>query len=422
MIKYDSYKSSGIEWLGEIPSHWDIKKIGQSFFERKEKVSDKDFAPLSVTKKGVVPQLDNAAKSNAGDDRKKVLKGDFVINSRSDRKGSSGVSPLDGSVSLISIVLEPKDLNGKYIHNLLRSYEFTEEFYRNGQGIVADLWSTKYSLMKSIYIPIPPKKEQVGIANFLDKKLEQVDNYISKQKELIELLKEKKSSLINQAVTKGLDSKVEYKESDIAWLGKIPKHWEVKKLKTFCNFINRGLPPNYIEESDYKVVNQATISKGYFDETSIKYHKFNLKNDNRGLLKYNDILIASTGGGVLGKVYLYKENGNYIADSHLTILRDFKQRFIPAYIFFWLSINFDLINGVLSQGSTNQIELQKNWLKNMFFCFPPKKEQKQIVEYIEKESSKIDKVITTKEDEIKLLDEYKQSLISSVVTGKIKVS
>ena len=192
MKNYSSYKSSGIEWLGEIPSHWEINKIGQVFKERKEKVSDKDFAPLSVTKNGVVPQLDNAAKSNAGDNRKKVLKGDFVINSRSDRKGSCGVSPLDGSVSLISIVLESKELNENYIHNLLRSYEFGEEFYRNGQGIVDDLWSTKYSLMKSISIPIPLKDEQKAIADFLDKKIASIDNYILKQKELIGLLKEKK--------------------------------------------------------------------------------------------------------------------------------------------------------------------------------------------------------------------------------------
>ena len=109
--KYSSYKDSGVEWLGEIPEHWVLTRLGTRFFERKEKVSDKDYAALSVTKKGIVPQLDSAAKTNDGDNRKLVKAGDFVINSRSDRKGSSGVSPLDGSVSLINIVLEPRDFN-----------------------------------------------------------------------------------------------------------------------------------------------------------------------------------------------------------------------------------------------------------------------------------------------------------------------
>lgn len=424
MIKYDSYRPSGIEWLGDIPSHWDIKKIGQSFFERKEKVSDKDFAPLSVTKKGVVPQLDNAAKSSAGDDRKKVLKGDFVINSRSDRKGSSGVSPLDGSVSLISIVLEPKGLNSKFIHNLLRSYEFTEEFYRNGQGIVADLWSTKYSLMKSIYIPIPSKKEQEAIANFLDKKLEQVDNYISKQKELIELLKEKKSSLINQAVTKGLDPKVEYKESGIEWLGKIPKHWEVKKLK-FClkkklkyganesAELNNKNFPRYIRITDFN-------ADGNLREETFKSLPLNIAKDY--LLEDGDILFARSGGTV-GKTFQFKNYegeacfAGYLIKATLDekiLLSDFLYQYTKSSIYErWKEFIFN-------KATIENIGADKYSI--LLIPIPPKQEQKQIVEYIEKESSKIDKVISTKEDEIKLLDEYKQSLISSAVTGKIKVS
>ena len=108
MQRYDSYKDSGIQWLGEIPSHWEVKRIASYFTERKVKVSDKDYEPLSVTKNGIFPQLDNVAKTNDGDNRKLVLMDDFVINSRSDRKGSSGVSKYDGSVSLINIVLKPR--------------------------------------------------------------------------------------------------------------------------------------------------------------------------------------------------------------------------------------------------------------------------------------------------------------------------
>lgn len=157
MEKYSSYKDSGVQWLGEIPSHWEVLRLGSYFSERKEKVSDKDYEPLSVTKNGIFPQLDNVAKTKDGDNRKLVRKNDFVINSRSDRKGSSGVSKYDGSVSLINIVLEPrKALEPSFCNYLLKSTEFIEEFYRNGHGIVADLWTTRYDEMKQIKVAFPP--------------------------------------------------------------------------------------------------------------------------------------------------------------------------------------------------------------------------------------------------------------------------
>ena len=199
--QYDEYKDSAVEWLGDIPSHWGAKRLGQFFKERREKVSDKDYAALSVTMKGIVPQLENAAKSDAGDNRKLVLKNDFVINSRSDRKGSSGTSPFDGSVSLISIVLEPRDISPRFVHHLLRSYPFQEEFYRYGKGIVADLWSTNSSEMKNILIPNIPIDEQTQIANFLDHETAKIDTLIEKQQTLIRLLQEKRQAVISHAVT-----------------------------------------------------------------------------------------------------------------------------------------------------------------------------------------------------------------------------
>jgi type I restriction enzyme S subunit len=136
---YESYKDSGVEWLGEVPEHWAVKRLGFYFNERREKVSDKVFEPLSVTKNGILPQLETAAKTDDGDNRKKVCSGDFVINSRSDRKGSSGLAKQDGSVSLINTVLAPySEIDGHFAHHLFRSVLFQEEFYRYGKGIVAD--------------------------------------------------------------------------------------------------------------------------------------------------------------------------------------------------------------------------------------------------------------------------------------------
>ncbi len=197
---YPEYKDSGVEWLGELPEAWQVKRLGQYLFERREKCSDKEYLPLSVTKNGIVPQLDTAAKSDAGDNRKLVRKDDFVINSRSDRKGSSGISNLDGSVSLISIVLELRSIEPQFVHHLLRSYPFQEEFYRFGKGIVADLWSTNYSEMKNINIPIPNIEEQRTIATFLDYETARIDQLIAKQQQLIELLKEKRQAVISHAV------------------------------------------------------------------------------------------------------------------------------------------------------------------------------------------------------------------------------
>lgn len=146
--------------LEHAPHDWPLKRLGQLFRERKEKVSDRDFQPLSVTKNGIVPQLETAAKTDDRDNRKGVRVGDFVINSRSDRKGSAGLSALDGSVSLINIVLEPRNIHPRFAHHLLRSSAFQEEFYRWGHGIVADLWTTRYSEMKNIRLAIPDHEIQ----------------------------------------------------------------------------------------------------------------------------------------------------------------------------------------------------------------------------------------------------------------------
>lgn len=194
---YPKYKKLGIDWLGQLPIQWPVGKLGVCFVERNEKVSDKVYSALSVTKRGIVPQMKHVAKSDAGDNRKKVCKDDFVINSRSDRKGSSGVSDYEGSVSLISIVLKQKFFYPRFSHYLFRSYDFQEEFYRNGKGIVADLWSTRFTEMKNIFVPLVPMNEQKAIATYLDRETIRIDGLISEKQNFIKLLKEKRKALIN---------------------------------------------------------------------------------------------------------------------------------------------------------------------------------------------------------------------------------
>ncbi len=195
-------KNSGIEWIGDIPEEWETTKIDILYNLRNEKVSDKDYPPLSVTMKGIVPQLESAAKTNDGDNRKLVRKGDFAINSRSDRRGSCGISEYDGSVSLINTVLCPKgSMHPGYYNWLFHSPLFSDEFYRWGHGIVDDLWTTNWQDMKKITLPVPPLSEQALISDFLDKKCAEIDSIIADKKSQLDALAEYKKSLIYEYVT-----------------------------------------------------------------------------------------------------------------------------------------------------------------------------------------------------------------------------
>ena len=230
--RYDKYKDSGVQWLGEIPGHWGMSKISSHFRQRNEKVSDKDYPALSVSKQGVTPQLEKVALSNAeGASRKLVKVGDYAVNSRSDRKGSCGVSKYEGSVSLITIVLEPFNIDGEYVHYLFRSNPWVEEFYRNGRGIVADLWTTNYQMMKSMYMPVPPLSEQKQIVSYLDAKCGMIDEWVIKKQKEVEHLQELKQRVIADAVTRGLNPHAKMKATNIPWLTEIPEHWEMRKMK-----------------------------------------------------------------------------------------------------------------------------------------------------------------------------------------------
>jgi len=195
-------KDSGIEWIGEIPADWNIVRIGTQYTERKTKVSDTEYPPLSVTMKGIVPQLATAAKTDAHDDRKLVCKGDFAINSRSDRRGSCGISDYDGSVSLINTVLTPRTtMVPSYYNWLFHTVNFADEFYKWGHGIVDDLWSTNWQDMKKIIIPIPPLSEQTAIANYLNRRISEIDATLNEKKEQLSTLTEYKKSVIYEYVT-----------------------------------------------------------------------------------------------------------------------------------------------------------------------------------------------------------------------------
>ncbi len=427
--RYDSYKNSGVEWLGEIPSHWEIVRLGSKFIERKEKVSDKDFKPLSVTKTGVVPQLDNAAKTDDGDNRKLVRKDDFVINSRSDRKGSSGLSKFEGSVSLINIVLKPLDINLEYSNFMLKCNGFIEEFYRNGHGIVADLWTTRFWDMKSIMLPIPPKDEQEKIASYLDEKIAKIDASISGKEKFIELLKEQKQIIINDAVTKGLNKNAKFKNSGVEWLGEIPGHWDVKRFKDYFKF-DKGLTitKENLQDEGIFCVNYGEIHSKLGFEVNPKIDNLKcvgkeyLKANQKSLVKNGDFIFADTSEDIEGAgnfTYLNSCLPTF-AGYHTIICRPKKNlasRYL-AYEFQSTTFRSQIqkrVKGVKVYSITQGL------LAGLIIWLPPKDEQEKIVEYIENKISKIDKLLNLEQEYIKSLKEYKASLIDSVVTGKVKV-
>ena len=195
-------KNSGAEWIGRVPNNWNLGRIGGFYSLRNEKVSDKDYPPLSVTMKGILPQLETAAKTNDGDNRKLVRKGDFAINSRSDRRGSCGISKYDGSVSLINTVLTPRGkMSAAYYDWVFHCTRFSDEFYRQGHGIVDDLWTTGWQEMKKIIIPVPPFLEQNEIADYLSSKCSDIDSVISQKNQQLETLSNYKKILIYEYVT-----------------------------------------------------------------------------------------------------------------------------------------------------------------------------------------------------------------------------
>lgn len=311
---YDTYKDSGIAWIGEIPGEWEVKRLGNFYNQRNEKVSDKDFVPLSVTMKGIVPQLETAAKTNDGDNRKLVRKGDFAINSRSDRRGSCGISDYDGSVSLINTVLCPKgEMDAGYYNWLFHTSMFADEYYKWGHGIVDDLWTTRWSEMKNIEVVNPPLSVQHSISSFLDTKCGEIDSLISIQEEMISELLAYKQSVITEAVTKGLDKKAKMKNSGVEWIGDIPEEWVKDKIFRVFSVIGSGTTPKATDdrnfEGDINWIQSGDINGGKMFECKNKISE-NVLNQYSTLKIYKaPFIIVAMYGASVGNISISNIDG-----------------------------------------------------------------------------------------------------------------
>ena len=424
MKRYPSYKDAGVSWLGQVPAHWPLVRIGSQTALRSEKGSDKDFTPLSVTKLGVVPQLETAAKTDDGDNRKVVRQGDFVINGRSDRKGSSGVSAMDGSVSLINITVKlGVGFYPRFAHHLFRSYAFQEEFYRWGRGIVADLWSTNYWDFKRILCAMPTLEEQEAIANYLDAELEAMNSAISSQERMIELLKERRSVIITEAVTKGLDPQAKMKDSGDPRLGLIPEKWEAIPLR-YLGRLNGGAGFPDDEQLGrggdidfYKVKDLGAASPdGQMSGSDNSVNEEKARRLGAYIFKPDSILFAKVGAALLMNRFRLSKS-RFCADNNVMGFEPMQAKIAASYCYFAMqTIDFSVIVNPGTVPSINERQVS-----SIRIPVPSLEEQSLIAKKLNKVLSTLDELSGKAATCVNLLKERRSALITQAVTGQIDV-
>lgn len=414
-------KNSGIEWIGAIPQNWQLSKIGSLYTQRNEKVSDKDYPPLSVTMQGILPQLATAAKTDDGDNRKLVRVGDFAINSRSDRRGSCGISPLDGSVSLINIILTPRTaMHPGYYNWLFHTTLFADEFYKWGHGIVADLWTTRWQEMKSISVPVPEYAEQERIAAFLDAECAEIDAVLEKTRASIEEYKKLKQAVITQAVTKGIRGDRPMKDSGIEWIGEIPAEWTASKIKYCTEFAPSCDTGHLSEDSLVTFTPMECIKNGYFENREAPFFVLS-----SSYTQYQE------GDIVFAKVTPCFENGNIaimqglsagfgFGSSELFVIRP--QSINTEFIFYYLQNDiFKQYACATMTGTGGLKRVSPTFVRNYSIFIPSNEEQIEIVQYLNEKCSGIDALIAKKQQYLTEIENYKKSLIYEYVTGKKEV-
>ena len=402
------------KWIESLPKEWSITKIENHFKCRNEKVNDTDYPPLSVAKQGVVPQIETVAKTDANDNRKLVLMNDFVINSRSDRKESCGLSKLNGSVSLINHVLfqNGQDYYMPFVGILFKNYGFAEEFYRWGHGIVADLWTTRWQEMKNIEIPLPPLKEQKLIFDFLTNRTSKIDQLISNQEKQIEELKEYRQAIITKAVTKGLDPNAPMKDSGVEWIGNIPCNWETLRLK-YCFSVRN----EKYENGNYDYVALENV-----ESFSGKY----IATESNAFYSLAGTIRANRNDVIFGKLRPYLSKAFLIAkdcyvSSEFAVLYGLGGNRTSFLKYLLISSKFiDVINS--STYGTKMPRANIDFIRNLEIAIPDVKIQNEIVNYLDETCRKIDRLIDVKVKKIAQLSNYKKSLIYEYVTGKKRVS
>lgn len=428
MQTYTHYKESGIDWIGQIPEHWVVRRFKYLFNEINERSIDGNEDLLSVSQyTGVTKKLDKLEDgdllTNAStlEGYKKVRKHQLVSNIMLAWNGSLAFSEYNGITSPAYCIYELKhDDVYKYFHYLFKTDLYKSEFKRNSSGVIESRLRLYTDDFFSIWSVLPPIHEQEAIANFLDDKTAKIDALVQTKEQQIEKLKELRQAKIHQAVTKGLDASVPIKDSGIEWIGEIPAHWEVKKMKSISSKIGDGLhgTPEYDDSGEYYFINGNNLGDNkitIYDSTKLVNKKQFLLN--KKPLNRQTILLSIN--GTIGNVSFYNDENVMLGKSacYINLNKDINKEFIS---YFLNSKSFKDYYSIVLSGSTIY-NLSLHSVANVSFAYPPIQEQEQIVAYLDEVTGKIDQAVTQKQEQITKLKEYKQSLINDVVTGKVKV-
>ncbi|KVV16413.1 restriction endonuclease subunit S [Flavobacterium sp. TAB 87] len=420
--KYDNYKDSGIEWIGEIPEHWEVKRLKHIVETVKTGSTPPSeeiqyFEPKEINWFGP-GDFDNLILE---DSKRKISQ--LAINENKCKLFPAHSILLIGigaTVGKIGIVSEACSSN-QQINAIILKNEYIPKFYMYFLSTIKDIIVMEASSAtlpifnqtqtNNLLLTIPSLDEQTTIANYLDQKTTQIDQLINKKKRFIELLQEERTAVINQAVTKGLNPTVKMKDSGIEWLGEIPEHWEVKKIKYICDLIN----VRATEKPEYVLaLENITNWTG-----EIIGNPFENKMEGDAILfETNDILFNKL-RPYLAKVVKTSRDGGCVGE--LLVLRA-KNDVSPDFLY--QRLISEMIITIVDNSTYGSKMPRASWdkfISNIYVGVPPISEQIAIADYIKDKASEIVKLIEKSQQEIELLKEYKTALISEVVTGKVDV-
>lgn len=422
--RYSIYKNSEVVWLGEVPKHWKIIKSKRIFIEASIKGFPDEELLAATQTQGVIPKSvygkTTVTATKNFETLKLVEQGDFVISLRS-FQGGIEYAHYRGIISSAYTILKPQEeVFHRYYRYLLKSKRYISGLtllvtgIREGQNIDTGKF-------KDSYLPLPPKSEQTAIASFLDYKLEKIDRFIQKKKQLVELLNEQKAAIINQAVTKGINPNAKLKPSNVEWLGDIPENWEIKRMKYLGEaIIGLTYSPTELVKKDEGtlVLRSSNVQNSKITYDDCVYVSTEIPEKKR--TRKGDILICSRNGSIklIGKNALIDDRAsNESFGAFMTIFRSENHEYLH---YFFNSSSFKAQSGLFSTSTINQ--LTTGILNNIIISIPKAlDEQLEVVNFIKVETDIIEKTITTIEKEITLVEEYKTALIAEAVTGKIDV-
>ena len=431
---YPEYKDSGVPWLGKVPSHWQVKP-NRALFEEIRDQNYPDEELLSVTiNKGVIRQKDLLSETSKKDSSnldktkyKLVTPGDIVYNKMRAWQGAIGLSRYRGIVSPAYIVERPrKEILSSFSHYLFRTPRFAKEAERWSYGITSDQWSLRPEHFKAIYSCVPSKKEQTQIARFLDWKTAQIDRFIRNKRRLIELLKEQKQALINQAVTGAIDVRTgkpypEYKDSGVPWLGKVPVGWEVRPLKHAVRINTDVLPESTPPDFQFRYVEISDVGTGELvnEPETVTFGKAPSRARRR--IEPGDTIISTVRTYLKAVLHITEELEGVIVSTGFAVLRP-KSGIHQEFLGYLLQADA-FINQVIAESiGVSYPAIAETRLGRLKVAYPTDiEEQEKIVSYIEQKSTPLMGAITRTQHEINLMREYRTRLIADVVTGKLDV-